>query len=176
MTAPSPGYNQAQLGTLARLFEIMSPALTLIGGAAPDKPFTHVFGRRYLMASASHPRIIWVPSQDRFDDGVSQAFPGPGGRIAKSRHTRKAGCDLYIHGASTDQVELALNEILVYFSQHFNTSYEVYSGRWKNEDDSWSADGEAYVLSVAFAIPVLPVEYYVKAENIELCCACEDET
>lgn len=105
----------------------------------------------------SPPRIVWVPSRDRF--GGAQKTPR--GANGRSLITRFAGAQVMVWGAeSTNVTSIAATEALVrrLCRALLKTGgpepyFQLVGGQWE-ETPGEMALGEAYVLSVAVAIDV----------------------
>jgi hypothetical protein len=113
------------------------------------------FGAKNLPKAGVPPRIVWVPSSDRFGPPV-----GPG-RNPNAKWTRKAGCVVHIWGASHADIEGErglLNAFLTALYQVAHGSIEILGGEWATEEEqSALAHGEAYLLSFAVDVPVVSV-------------------
>jgi hypothetical protein len=109
-----------------------------------------VVGPEHLKAHDAPPRVVWVPSRDRYGP------PESTGANPRSLRTRLAGCEVHVWGADYDATEALLN--LVQAAIHYVTygSYQLDQGDagWLALDGPLQNLGRAYVFHVVFKIPV----------------------
>lgn len=112
---------------------------------------------RGLPTHGSPPRVLWVPSRDRWE--AAQKRPRGGGSTGRSLATCRAGVDLHCWGASialtTQLVQSVVRALrLLAGPEPFLT---IDGGAWLTPEGA-TTEGEAYVLqiSVAIDVPALP--------------------
>ena len=114
----------------------------------------YAFGTRALAPAIVLPRVVWVPSRDGF--GATENIGG----LPRQLATCTAGIDAHIFGVSVEQVEAVRNALTAAAFQFASTSLQLdaATGEWTTQraiEQGWITGGEAYVLSLAFATPVL---------------------
>ena len=115
-----------------------------------------VVSTRETARHASPPRIVWVPSRDRFG-GAQKVARSANGRSLITRH---AGAQIMVWGVEGSGTSIAATEALVrrLCRALFKTGgpepfLTIGPGAWE-ETPGEMATGEAYVLSIAVAIDV----------------------
>lgn len=111
-----------------------------------------------IPSHGSSPRVIWVPSRDRW--GAGQKLPRGGGSTGKALATVMAGVDLHCWGAT----RLATWELVHAVARAllrrvgWGPSLSIDGGQWLLSAGNQTAQGDAYILSIAVAIdvPALP--------------------
>lgn len=96
------------------------------------------------------PRIVWVPTADRFAPAkLHKTEPRP-------VRTRVAGCAAHIWGDSLASTETLVNNFIAALHQTAYGNYEIVSGQWV--DPGKMTKGRAYVVEFTVEIPVtIPV-------------------
>lgn len=172
---PEPGVPAQSLGTGQKFFNRLTPLLpTVPTQEGTPGAIYHGYGVAELASAASWPRVLWVPSRDRFDPSRIATFALPStGRAVKPYNVRLAGFSIYFHGQDTEMVENLLEDYLALMYAEGGTSFEVDGGQWLSEQKpEWLKDGEAYELSIAIAVPVVKVEHYIRLEAVLMQCGC----
>jgi hypothetical protein len=136
------------------LADVIAPISALLTGV------TCQVGSEFVSVNDVPPRVIWVPTMDRFDGAQRH---GAGYRSVK---TRVARCDVHVWGAAAAgdvtafkelrATELLLNRLICFIHQVAHGAYELEGGDWGAA--GISQYGRLYVLKVAFRIPVVPAE------------------
>lgn len=113
-------------------------------------------GKKNLNANGAPPRIIWVPTQDRF--APTQRVGGN----AKAILTRKAGVEVHCWGADFAATEDLINQALVaiYAAVVKLPAALIMPQGFRILDDAgwlanaWTNNGEVYVFHAEFHLPV----------------------
>ncbi len=106
-------------------------------------------GPEYLRSHDAPPRVIWVPSRDRYGPPMST------GADPRQLRTRLAGCEVHVWERDYEAVEVLLN--LVQAAIHA-VAYGCYSieaeAGWLALDGPLQHLGRVYVFHAVFMIPV----------------------
>lgn len=115
-------------------------------------------GKRYLDANGKPPRVVFVPTRDRF--GPAQRVGGAQPALA----TRIAGLQVHVWGADVDATEQLAHQVIAALifgiAQDLDVTkiapkgYRLIDGGWL--EDAWTNAGEVWVGNFEFDIPVLP--------------------
>lgn len=117
--------------------------------ALPEIPI--LLGPEHLSAHAAPPRIVVVPSRDRFEAPRQ-------GRDGRSVRTRILGLDVHFWGRDLDysDTEAMIHAFLFALDSMARTSCEIVGGTWVDAQAApWLQHGRAYVLLVTFDVPVV---------------------
>lgn len=110
-----------------------------------------------LPEHAAPPRVIWVPSRDRWD--APQKRPRGGGSTGTSLATCRAGADLHCWGDSITSTWTLVKSIVRALKRRAGPEpfVSIDNGFWLTAQGA-TAHGEAYVLqiTVALDVPALP--------------------
>lgn len=131
------------------LADIAQAVITQVAGRVAGLSATAELGAEHWIAEGTPPRVVWVPTSDRFDP------PAQEHRQYRAYRTRVAGVELRIWGADIGAVETLVNELIVAIHDNARGAYELGAGRWDGQDGAELLElGRAYVLSLTFRIPV----------------------
>jgi hypothetical protein len=126
---------------------VLADFINAVSAEIPGVP--SLIGAEHLAANATPPRLVWVPTTDRFDGAEK------GGSISRSMRTRVAGVDLHIWGDDLAAAETLLHQAVSAVHRVAYGSYEVLAGRWLTDDGrELLLKGRVYVLSLAVRMPV----------------------
>lgn len=118
---------------------------------------TSLVGARHIAAHGAPPRVVWVPTQDKFGPARQH---GTEPRAIKSRG---AGVVVHIWARDPDgnpekdlaACEQLLNAVLWATHQVAYGSYEVVDGSWLGQDgEELTQMGRAYLLELQFQVPI----------------------
>lgn len=131
------------------LAEILAPINAALTGVET------LVGSEYLMAHGALPRIVWIPTNDRFERGQGRRGTGIGPR---SVGTRVVGVRAHIWGADFTATERLVDRVVWLLHQAAFGDYIVEDGEWMAAEggEAWSQLGKVYVLSVRINTPIVP--------------------
>jgi len=125
---------------------------TTIGRVAAYLPtgVKSLIGPEHLKAHDSPPRVIWVPSRDRYGP------PESTGANPRQLRTRLAGCEVHVWGRDYEATEELLNLLQAAIHYVAYGCYQLDQGEagWLALEGPLQNLGRAYVFHVVFKIPV----------------------
>lgn len=132
---------------------ITSVVASLNAGRAT--PITSLVGASHLEAAGVPPRLVWVPTQDGFDNTpfVSEA--------RRQMRQRTAGVDMHIWAADLAACEQLLHDVVLALDAQVDSSGRPQRGFYELRSASWITEGElsslgtVCVLALAFKIPIV---------------------
>ncbi len=104
-------------------------------------------GEENLAKEGTPPRVVWVPTSDRFVAPTER-----GATTQRSLHTRQAGVDVHLWGADFAGAESLLAAFVYALRQVVGANYLVTSGQWFGQ--RLQAHGRIYVLSLVIGVPL----------------------
>jgi hypothetical protein len=112
---------------------------------------------RAIAFNGSPPRIVWVPSRDRWEG--AQKRPRGGGSTGKNLQTCLAGADLHVWGASIPETWQLVQSVVRALRRRLGSDpfLSINGGQWLSVE-GLTSQGELYVLSISVAldVPELP--------------------
>jgi len=112
---------------------------------------------RAIAFNGAPPRVIWVPSRDRWES--AQKRPRGGGSTGKNLQTCLAGVDLHVWGASIPGTWQLVQSVVRALRRRIGPDpfLSINGGQWLATEGLIS-QGELYVLSISVAldVPALP--------------------
>ena len=134
---------------------------TLVAQIMPDvvaevPTVAHELSTRALPENASPPRIVWVPSRDRWEAG--QKRPRGGGSTGKSLATCRAGLEVYCWGASRADAWTLVKAVVRALRKRIGPEPFLYleGGMWLATGQMTQGEAYALAISVALDVPALP--------------------
>lgn len=97
------------------------------------------------------PRIVWVPTRDRF--GPTENLQGDDPQL----HTCMAGCEAHLWVADYEAGETLRNQVIAACNELYEGSYELGAeAGWLKATEGAVGDlGLVYLMFIAFSVPVL---------------------
>lgn len=134
---------------------------TLVEQVMPDvvaevPAVMHELSTRALPENASPPRIVWVPSRDRWEAG--QKRPRGGGSTGKSLATCRAGLEVHCWGASRAAAWTLVKAVVRALRKRLGPEPFLYleGGMWLATGQMTQGEAYALAISVALDVPALP--------------------
>lgn len=132
---------------------IASVVTTLNAGRATEVP--SLIGAAAVEAAGVPPRLVWVPTQDGFENTpyVSEA--------RRQVRQRTAGVDLHIWETSLAACEQLLHDVILALDAQVDSSSRQQRGFYELRSVSWITEGEqsslgvVCVLAMGFKIPIV---------------------
>lgn len=134
---------------------------TLVAQIMPDviaevPTVAHELSTRALPENASPPRIVWVPSRDRWEAG--QKRPRGGGSTGKSLATCRAGLEVHCWGASRAAAWTLVKAVVRALRRRIGPEPFLFieGGMWLSTGQMTQGEAYALAISVALDVPALP--------------------
>lgn len=134
---------------------------TLVEQVMPDvvaevPAVMHELSTRALPENASPPRIVWVPSRDRWEAG--QKRPRGGGSTGKSLATCRAGLEVHCWGASRADAWTLVKAVVRALRRRIGPEPFLFieGGMWLSTGQMTQGEAYALAISVALDVPALP--------------------
>lgn len=134
---------------------------TLVAQIMPDviadvPTVAHELSTRALPEHAAPPRIVWVPSRDRWEAG--QKRPRGGGSTGKSLATCRAGLEVHCWGASRAAAWTLVKAVVRALRRRLGPEPFLFieGGMWLATGQMTQGEAYALAISVALDVPALP--------------------
>jgi hypothetical protein len=125
---------------------VLSDLITPIADAMDVE---HSIGAEKLLEHSAPPRVVWVPTKDRYDGPIQQS------RTVRSLFTCHSGYDVHLWGESFDAARELRRSFLEVLMANAIASFEIGAGEWVGFDrPRWLKSGEVYVLSLTIMEPI----------------------
>ncbi len=150
------------------LFDAYTAVVTALPGFLPGAGFfpagmtavTCHFGPEYLVTEEAPPRIVWVPTMDRFDG------PAKGGQNPRDIYSVPTGVDIHLWGADAagtgvegaayrGAMQLRDAVLNAMHAKIRGVGFSVTQGLHPATDQAVTRYGWLYVLSITVGIPVV---------------------
>jgi hypothetical protein len=134
---------------------------TAVGGALGSIP--SLFGEENLAEHGAPPRVVWVPTADKFGPPTQR---GSVVGDARALHTNRAAVAVHCWGADTASALALRDQFIVALRGQIGPNYELQDGGWAGQ--AMMTNGRVYILSLTLNIPIVDTAPAVAAPPISL--------
>lgn len=130
---------------------MITAILDVVEGVSGLSGVTFRFGSRWLAELVPPPRVVWVPTRDTLEDPTKRCHPK-----WTDIYARYVGIDAHVWGASYEQCEAVIHNLLTACQANFPGVYRVGGVVWIEAGQGRFLErGVVGILGLSFGVPVL---------------------